>query len=198
MTIKNLPLKYTKLWTKCVLLLKSGRPGDLAHAAETVKSVLNYCGKIKIDKDILIPVAMMHDIGHVAILPKHFKYVTGPEKIANGKLAHMLAGAKIANDLLTSLSFDKKEIDKIVEIISIHDFDQLKGIDVNKAYNTTNKKFFHDIDALDRYTEKRLKNIASIYKDRRQLLSLLGGMLDLFFYDEFRKVAEENLRKMDK
>jgi len=193
MIIKNLPKKYIKLWNKCVLLLKVGRPGDLAHAAETVKLILNYDGNIKINEEILIPVAMMHDIGHVAILPKHFKYVTGPEKIANSKLAHMLAGAKIANDILIALHYDKKEIDKIVEIISIHDFDQLKNVDIEKAYNTVDKKFFHDIDSLDRYTVKRLKNVSSIYKDKQQVLGLLENMLSLFFYDEFRQNAKKGL-----
>jgi hypothetical protein len=193
MIIKNLPKKYNKLWDKCAPLLKVGRPGDLVHAMETVKLILSYDGNIKMDEEILIPVAIMHDIGHVVILPKHFKYVTGSEKIANGKLAHMLAGAKIANDILTALHYDKKKIDKIVEIISIHDFDQLKNIDIEKIYNTVDKKFFHDIDSLDRYTKKRLKNVSSMYKDRNQVLGLLEDMLSLFFYDEFREIAKTGL-----
>lgn len=196
MIIKNLPKEYAKLWNKCVPLLKDGRPGDLIHAAETVKLILDYKGEIKIERKILIPVAMLHDIGHAAILPKHFKYVTGPEKITNGKLAHMLAGAKIANDILIASGYDKKRIGRIVEIISIHDFDQLENVDIKKIYDTADKKFFHDIDSLDRYTKKRLKNASSIFKDRQQAVALLENMLDLFFYDEFKKIAERNLRNL--
>ena len=124
----NLPKKYKILWQKCLPILLKCRPGDDQHAAETVKLMANYSGKLKFDKPVLIPVAMMHDIGHAAILEQHFKYITGPEKIVNGKLVHMLTGAKIARELLKSINYDKKKTAEIVEIISIHEFDQLTGV----------------------------------------------------------------------
>jgi len=68
MKIENLPEKYEKIWKKALPILKKGRPGDDVHAKETVKLVLSYQGNIKHDKDVIIPVAMMHDIGH-ALLP---------------------------------------------------------------------------------------------------------------------------------
>lgn len=191
-----LPQKFKIIWRKCKPFLKKGRPDDLTHAHETTSFILNYKGNIKLDKDILIPTAMMHDVGHAAILPEHFKYVTGPEKIVNGKIVHMLSGAKIAQDILYAVNYDKKKTKEIVDIISIHDFDQLKFININKAYNSRNKKVFHDIDSLDRYTAKRIDNISSIYKDKDKLLNLLEEFLDLFFYKEFRIIAEQRLKEL--
>lgn len=191
--MNNLPKKYASVWKKCLPLLKKGRPGDLGHAEETVKLILEYNGRIKINKDVLVPVAMMHDIGHFLILPKHFKYITGFHKIANGKLVHMLVGAKIANDILSDLKYDEKKKNEIVDIVSMHDFDQLKGVDYKKAYNTVNKRFFHDMDSLDRYTEKRLQSLYTINKEREKSLILLQEFLNLFFYDEFKKRAEKRL-----
>lgn len=194
--LKNLPQPYKKLWSKCKKLLKGARQGDLEHAEETVKLILNYKGELKFDPDVVIPVAMMHDIGHIAILPEHFKFITGPEKISNSKLVHMLAGAKIAKDILEKIGYPNNKIREITEIISIHDFDQLKDMDINKVYNTGNKKFFHDIDGLDRYTEKRLEKVSNLYTDRGKLLQILEEGLKLFFYDEFRERAKNNLKKL--
>lgn len=196
MEIKNLPEKHQILWEKCLPLLKLGRPGDDEHAKEVVEFILSYKGELFLDKDILIPAAIMHDIGHSAILPEHFKYVTGPEKIKNGKLVHMLAGAKIANDILSSLNYDSEKIAEIVEIISIHDSDQLENVDLEKKYDSENKKLFHDFDCLDRYTEKRLKSISSIYKDREELLKVINGMIKDFFYEEFRNMAKTKMNEL--
>ncbi len=196
--IKNLPKKFQKIWKKCLALFKQGRPGDDEHAKETVEMILNYKGKIKIDRDILIPVAMMHDIGHAAILPEHFKYITGSEKIANGKLAHMLTGAKIASNILKSIEYPREKTIEIVEIISMHDADQLNisNAKIKMIYDTENKKIFHDFDSLDRYNEKRLKHFFKLYKDRNELLDILNKMMKNFFYKEFRKIAGNNLKKL--
>jgi len=108
MEIKNLPNKYLELWQKCLPILQKGRPGDDTHSVEVAEFILN-CKKKNLNLDILIPTAIMHDIGHSAILPEHFKYITGQEKVKNGKLVHMLAGAKIAKDILDSLQYDPKK-----------------------------------------------------------------------------------------
>lgn len=196
MKINNLSFKYKEIWEKSLPLLKQGRPGDDLHAKEVTEFVNDYTGNIKIDKDILIPVAIMHDIGHSMILSEHFKYVTGPEKLINGKLAHMLVGAKIADNMLSSVNYDKEKIKEIVDIISIHDTDQLKDIDINKFYNTENKKIFHDIDSMDRFTEERIKSVSFVYKDRKKLMDILRESLSMFFYEEFRKIAEERLNTL--
>lgn len=197
MNEQNIPEKYESLWIKALPLLKQGRPGDDKHAEEVVKFILDYNGKLVLDKDILIPVAIMHDIGHSTILPEHFKYVTGPEKLVNGKLAHMLTGAKIAKELLESINYDSERSKEIVEIISIHDADQLDKVDLEKFYNSDNKKIFHDIDSLDRYTELRIKSMVKMYKSKAELLALLRGALNSIFLQEFRDVAETKLKVLE-
>lgn len=139
----------------------------------------------------------MHDVGHSAILPEHFRYVTGPEKIKNGKLAHMLVGAKIARDILAAVKYDAKQSKEIIDIISTHDFDQLENVDLAKAYNTKNKKTFHDFDSLDRYTETRLEAIKALYPDKAVVHKMLVGFLDSIFYREIRKIAEGKLRMLE-
>ena len=195
--IKDLPEKYQILWEECLPLLKQGRPGDDVHAKETVQNVLEYQNIIDFDAEVLIPVAMLHDIGHVAILPEHFKYITGQDKLLNGKLVHMLAGAKIAHDLLQKVGYDPEKSQEIIDIIAMHDADQLKIDDWRSWYDTQNKKVFHDIDALDRYTEERIQTFkkSGLY-DADSMAKELRRLLDNFIFSEIRERAEENLNKI--
>jgi hypothetical protein len=189
-----LPTKYDELLQRCEPLLKQGRPGDYEHALETANMVADYNGGVAIDKDVLIPVAIMHDIGHSAILPEHFDYVTGTKKLINGKLVHMLAGAKIAKDILTALEYDTDKINEIVDIIRVHDADALTGLDTRVIYNTDNKKLFSDIDKLDRFSQQRIDKISARNNDKTEIMKLITQTMDLFFFDDFKKIATERLK----
>jgi len=195
MEIKNLPEKYKPIWEECLPLLEKGRPGDTKHAVEVVKIILNSKSIKKKFLDVLIPTAMMHDIGHCMILPEHFEYVTGGKKIMNGKLVHMLVGAKVAHDLLEKVGYDKEKSKEITEIISMHDADQLKGLNLEEIYTTETRKIFHDVDSLDRFTQERIDSISHLYPGKN-LVELLRGTLKDFFYDEFKKIAEEQIKTL--
>ncbi|MEI6650110.1 MAG: HD domain-containing protein [Candidatus Moraniibacteriota bacterium] len=190
------PEPYRNIWDRAKPMLERGRAGDVDHAVETVKMILEYRGGIPIDLDVLVPVAMMHDIGHIAILPEHFRYVTGPEKIVNGKLVHMLTGAKVAREVLESAGYDTGKSGEIVDIISIHDADALEGIDHDRFYDTENKKIFHDFDRLDRFSELRLKNVRDLYSDESVVKKMLDESLCTFIFPEFRELAESRLRNL--
>lgn len=191
----NIPAKYQAIWEAALPLLKQGRPGDDEHALTVVETLMNYNGDLKFDLDVLVPVAIMHDIGHSAILPEHFKYITGFEKVENGKLVHMLVGAKIAKDILESVGYDANKIEEIVEIVSMHDADQLKNVDITKVYDSVNKKIFHDIDSLDRFNDKRLATFGALSKDQDKVKLLLEKSLGSFFYDDFRGIAEKYMNQ---
>jgi hypothetical protein len=195
MEIKNLPAKYIKLWNKCLPVLRQGRPGDDSHAKEVAEFILNY-SETKFNKDVLIPVAILHDIGHSAILPQHFKYITGTERVRNAKLVHMLVGAKIANDILCSINYNPINIDEIVDIVSMHDADQLEDVDIGNIYNTENKKLFHDIDSMDRYNAERLKLFLASGNNKDKVIKMLNDGIEKFFYPELKAIATERLKSL--
>jgi len=200
MQINNLPKQFLPIWEKSLPLLQAGRPGDDRHALEVAEFILSYKGPKTLDLDILIPTAIMHDIGHSAILPEHIKYISGEFKLPGAKLVHMLAGAKIAKEILEEVGYDPEKTKEIVDIISVHDADQIKGIDKDKFYDTDSKKTFHDIDCLDRYTPERLKSMRKLFptKTDEEIIEIVRQALDVFFYPEFRKVAEERLKRLEK
>ncbi len=195
--IKNLPEKYKELWEKCLPILQKGRPGDDTHSIEVAEFILNITDK-NIDLDVLIPVAIMHDIGHSAILPEHFKYVTGGERLVNAKLPHMLVGAKIAKDILESINYDKDKAAEIVDIISMHDAYQLEGVDIVKFYDTDNKKIFHDVDCMDQYNIERLKKMLPMFPDKNKMWPMLEKNLNGFFDPSLKEVAQRKLDEMKK
>lgn len=195
MEIKNLPTKYLELWDKCLPILQKGRPGDDSHAKEVVEFILNYSGR-KLNIDVLIPVAILHDIGHSAILPQHFKYITGTERVKNAKLVHMLVGAKIANDLLCLMNYDQINISEIVDIVSMHDADQLEDVDINEVYDTENKRLFHDIDSMDRYNEKRLESFLISGSKKDKATKMLKDSIEKFFYPDLKLIAKERLKSL--
>ena len=190
----KLPEKYLKIWKSAKPILDKGRIGDTIHCQQTAELVFNYISENKKgDADVLIPVAMMHDIGHAAISPQHMRYVTGPEKLPGGKLVHMLAGAKIADDILKSIKYPASKRKEIVDIISMHDFDQLKGADTDKIYNTLNKKLFHDLDSLDRFSKKRFKFVMELYRCGSQKAVELLLKETKFFLPEVKALAKQRL-----
>jgi HD superfamily phosphodiesterase len=198
MKIKDLPQRYEAIWKKCIPLFLEGRDGDDKHAAEVVEFILRYSENNKIDLDVFVPVAMMHDIGHSAILPEHFKYLTGGEKIVNGKIVHMLTGAKIAKKILESCNYNPEKTGEIVEIISTHDGDQIKEWNLEETYNTETKRLFHDIDCLDRYSSERIEKAKKFFNnDTEKILNLLRDGLDSFFTPEIEKIAKDNMKKLE-
>ncbi len=191
LSINNLPGEYEKIWQTCLPLLQRGRPGDDVHSKETVEFILEYKGKLQFDRDILIPTGMMHDIGHSGILPEHFTYVTGKQKIKNGKLVHMLVGAKIAKDILDEAGYPAEKTAEVVDIISIHDSYQLEGVDRENVYNSDNKKFFHDVDVLGIYSPAR-QELTPMYS-KADFQVMMEKSLKEFFFDEFRELARKRL-----
>ena len=193
----NIPKKYLRIWQKAKPILEKGRRGDTVHCQQTAELVFNYISENKKgDPDVLVPVAMMHDIGHAAILPQHMKYVTGPEKLPGGKLVHMLAGAKIANDILKNIKYPPTKTKEIVEIISMHDFDQLRGVNLDKTYNTLNKKLFHDLDSLDRFSKKRIEFAMALYHCGFQEAVKLLLNVTKFFLPEIEEKAKKMLQNL--
>ncbi|MGA2418030.1 MAG: HD domain-containing protein [Candidatus Staskawiczbacteria bacterium] len=197
MEIKNLPEKYKKLWEKCLPILQKGRPGDDIHVIQVAEFIINSKNK-DFDLDVLIPVAIMHDIGHAGILPEHFKYITGGVRLVNAKLVHMLVGAKMAKEILESINYDKDKTAEIVDMISMHDADQLEGTNIAEVYNTQNKRIFHDIDCMDRYSLERMQKMKKMFPDINKMFEMLEKNLDSFFDPSLKEVAKIKLEEIKK
>ncbi|MCJ7804781.1 HD domain-containing protein [Patescibacteria group bacterium] len=108
---------------------------DQGHA----KTVLKYAFKLlkteKADKDIVIPTAILHDIGWSQLTKKErfFVYKNKITKEMEMKMKskvgvrvkHELAGERLAREILEKIKYNKKKIKKIRAIIKQHDIDKI-------------------------------------------------------------------------
>ncbi len=61
-----------------------------------------------------------------------------------------------------------------------------------KIYDTENKKIFHDIDCLDRYTSERIEEFKKMFNNNKdKILELLKKALSGFILLEFKKIAKK-------
>ena len=192
--MKKLPHKYRQLWLKCLPLLKGARKGDINHTSEMVDFLLNNERQFNFDLDILIPLAMLHDIHHSAILEEHFKNVRLEERMPNGQTMKLSASAKVAEDLLNEVGYGKDKILEILDIITTHDKSRVDDAEAGMLYNTQNKKAFHDVDIIARCNKTRIKKLKKICQDRRELIKVMQSQIKLIFNDKLRHIAEQRFK----
>jgi HD superfamily phosphodiesterase len=190
----KIPKKYYKIWEEAVPYLKKCRSGDLEHCARIAEEVFRLGENKNLDLDVLIPVAIFHDIGHSVILPEHFYLISGPKKEQNSKLVHMLTGAKIAKDILIKLDYPADKIKKIVELITIHD-NQDKNL-----FDSEEKIFFHDLDRMDRFSEYTIKTAKDEFglEPKEALIMLEEKLLPDLIRDDFRDEARKKIIELKK
>ena len=105
--------------------LESGRAIDLEHTLDVLSLLLDFLEKDEIaaaDHDILIRAALLHDSGWSAvpkcILSKSYGDVQNDNP---GKIIHQEKGAAISRSLLQKYRWKPESMDRVAEIISIHD-----------------------------------------------------------------------------
>ncbi|MBU0471849.1 MAG: HD domain-containing protein [Nanoarchaeota archaeon] len=199
--IERLNPEVRKVFEKAKPYLKESREGDIEHVYFMLETILNLKQKkVNIDLSIMLPLAILHDIGHCGVLPEHFKYLTGSEKIKNAKLVHMLTGAKIAKKILEESDYDPEKSKEIIEIVSMHDAGQVEGMGL-EAYNTPNKKIFHDLDRIGGLDVKRIRIYLSKYVDKNKIDKIREEFVKStkgIFHKEFQETAKEMFKYIDK
>ena len=105
---------YKKIWKLAKPYYEKGRPMDIDHIEWMMKDALLVCEKEGIDEEILLPLAILHDVGYANVSKED------PYKIETRK-AHMKEGAKIAKEILAKVKYPKEKAEKIVYYVSVHD-----------------------------------------------------------------------------
>lgn len=194
---EQLPKREQRLLAEALPFLRQGRPEDEDHIYALLHEILSFPpGQHELHLEVLLPAAILHDIGHAAILPEHFHYLTGADRLQNGKLVHMLAGAKIAQQLLEKVDYHKEAVQEIVTLISIHDGDQVEGMG-NDVFDTPTKRLFHDFDRLVSLDIDRLQMMISRTPEKKgKLLKMLEKIRTGLFFDDLQAMADERWERI--
>lgn len=115
----NLSPLHQQIWKKAVPYLINSRLFDLWHTEKSIAYMQRIISSEKLEthRDVLIPAIILHDIGWSAIGKRKNSDWTAKDL----RIKHMEIGAKLANNILTSLSYNKKLIDKICHLVATHD-----------------------------------------------------------------------------
>jgi len=105
--------KYRDILEKALPYYKIGRPGDLEHITWIANVIPKYVDEL--DLDILIPLAILHDVGYAKVARN-----TDPFNL-DVRRAHMKEGAKLAKKILEELNYPKEKVAEIVRLIAKHD-----------------------------------------------------------------------------
>jgi len=123
-------MKYKKIWRAVKEELS-----DSAHGINHTKRVYRLCKKLsseKIDQDVLLPAAILHDIARDQEDSDDF-----------GKIDHAELGAEMAGEILIEIGFEQNKIEEIKHCIRTHRF---RG---NKESKSIEAKILSDADKLD-------------------------------------------------
>ncbi len=123
-------MKYEDVWKTVGEELS-----DSAHGIYHTERVYHLCKKLsseKVDEDILLPAAILHDIAR-----------DREDNDDSGKIDHAELGAEMAEKLLIEIGFEQNKIEEIKHCIHTHRF---RG---NKKPETFEAKILSDADKLD-------------------------------------------------
>lgn len=172
--------KFEKVWELAVPYLKQGIMKDfILHTQNVVKSMELLIAGEGGDEDILIPAAILHDVGWSKVAPE-LQTNSDLEIKRQGQRQHVIFAGDIIQEILGKLDYGRKRIDRIVEIVKAHKFtdpaekekqtlidaDNLSDVwkdqfdsDV-KAYNSTPEQVY-EFRTRNEYYSETAKNIAA-------------------------------------
>lgn len=160
---------------------------------------MKLCEMEGADFDIVIPAAILHDIGWSNVPSKErMATLDGSEtdKVNKDQIRkkHEKYGVELAKQILNQINYDKDSIHEILQIISQHDS--------RRGFISKNEGIMRDADKMWRFDKrsfvadtKRLKNPAQeLLKIRRNYLKVS----DFFSSESGKKTAYEELEKREK
>jgi hypothetical protein len=106
---------YSVLLEKAMSYYEHGRAGDVEHVKWLYETIQKYISKDEINHDILMPVAILHDVGYSMIPKGSDSYNLDIRK------AHSEYGADIAEKILTEIKYPENKIKEIKRLILKHD-----------------------------------------------------------------------------
>lgn len=106
---------YALLLEKAFPYYENGRAGDVEHVKWLYETVPKYISNEEINHDILMPVAILHDVGYSMVPKGSDSYNLDIRK------AHSEYGADIAEKIMKELNFEDSQIKEVKRLILKHD-----------------------------------------------------------------------------
>ena len=160
--------KYQNVWKLAVEYLGEGVLRDyVVHTEGVVKAMELILKKETGDPDILIPAAILHDVGWAKV-PKHCQSLANKKKLLQATKLHIKYAPEIIRKILRSLYYENSRINEIIGIVTSHKFCKPRKlskkllIDADQLSDAFKKQFDSDIQTYNITGEElydfRMKN----------------------------------------
>jgi len=169
---------------------------DEGHAETVTNFAIKLLGLEKADENIVIPAAILHDIGWSQLPDEQRLIIWNPLAIKEEKklvrFAHQEQGVKLAKQILEEINYPQDKIKEILEIISQHD--------TRQGFISKNEGLVRDADKLSRFSKNDLLTLRKQNKTKQELQKIYKKLQDQineenFFYSEKAKqIAREELK----
>jgi HD superfamily phosphodiesterase len=164
---------HQKIFEKAKPFLRTRK--NLIHTRIALRYALRLLQSEKGDEDVVIPAALLHDVGWKKI-PANLQLTAFGPSPTNPKLTrvHEVEGAKIAEAILKDLQYPSQKIKEICRII--------RGHDTRKRPISRNDRIVKDADKLWRYSRKGMATDRTRFQiPCREYLAFLEGIVDQWF-----------------
>lgn len=159
---------YEKIWQLALPHFKKGRERDIKHTEGVVKAMKLLLKKEGGQEDLLIPAAILHDIGWSKV-PLELKEATDDEGRKKALQLHIEYAAPIIREILGQLGYDGAKIKEIIDIVQSHKFQDPKEInkqlliDADTVPDAFKEQFYVDVS----YYKKTPKEIYDFRKNNK-------------------------------
>ncbi len=165
----NMKKIYVEIFQKAIPFLKKGKNKDFVkHTKWVIKSMEMLLKKEKGDEDILMPAAILHDIGWAKV-PLDLQRVKNKSKAKKALELHLKYCSPIAKSILDGFNYDQLKTRKIIDIMVAHKFKNPRDlskrllIDADSLSDVFKEAFYEDVKQY-KVTSKELYNFRKANK----------------------------------
>lgn len=145
--------KFERVWRLALPYLKKGKRKDFViHTKGVIKAMELLLRREGGDKNILIPVAIVHDVGWSRV-PLNLQRSNKKIERKRALKLHLKYAPPIIEKILTKCGYDKNQIKKIIDIVLSHMFknprrlDKRLLIDADTLSETFKEEFYINVKA---------------------------------------------------
>lgn len=179
---------YDRIWNLAKPYLKKSVKKDLIlHTKGVVKAIQLILRDEEGDEDILIPAAILHDVGWSKV-PKNLQKSIEKSEWREAQELHLEYSVPIVKKILSSLNYKKDQIQRIIEIIKSHKFQDPREKD---------KRLLIDADTLADAFKEQFNSDVKSYKITPELMYKIRKK-NKFYTKTAKRIFFEELDKRKK
>lgn len=188
--------EFKKIWE--IALPYQDKRDDEGHARIVTEYAIKLCEIEKADDKIVVPAAILHDIGWSQLSKKEISLIFDPNRTPKMerevRIKHQDEGVKLAKEILNEAGYPSNFFKPILEIISQHD--------TRKNFLSTEDGAMRDADKLWRYTKIGFE--ADLKRNKFTFYFLYNEMLkridekNFFFFESAKDMASQELKNRKK